>query len=115
MALEKMPAAEQGMLELGYSRQFWNQILFQQVFNWTAPSMQENGSKILETNTKAQITDTFQILLKGPNPPNRSGLPYNFISPWRTRAAHVRAPASLLTSLCVSPTAPAGSAALAAV
>lgn len=65
-----MPAAEQGMLDLGHSRQFWSQVLFQQVFNRTAPSLRENRSKILETNTKAlRHTAIFQMHLNGSNPP----------------------------------------------
>lgn len=70
MALEQMPAAEQGMLALSHSRQFWSQVLFQQVFNRTASSLRENRPKILETNTKAQVTAIFQVLLNGSNPPN---------------------------------------------
>lgn len=70
VALEQMPAAEQGMLDLGHRRQFWSQVLFQQVFNRTARSLRENRSKILETNTKAlRHAAIFQMFLNGSNPP----------------------------------------------
>lgn len=116
VALEQMPAAEQGMLELSHSRQFCSQVLFQQVFNRTAPSLRENRSKILETNTKAlRHTAIFQMLLNGSNPPKSrvSPIASSTLGQPELLSCLLQYHSSL-QPLCVSPTAPEGSAVLAA-